>query len=122
MQKVKRKVSPFVSPFLIHHYSMNSCSMWISNYKKSTYKLNYVGKLDTHSTQQTIHRLPTLQRLCPPISMSRAAVPPTNGTADPYGPVQGTRGWVRQRNGWFTCLGRWQETHQKKEKNMVRQP
>ena len=49
MQKVKRYVlyvglTFFVLPFLIHHYSMNSCSMWSSNYKKSTYKLNYVGK------------------------------------------------------------------------------
>ena len=41
-------------------------SMWSSNYKKSTYKLNYVGKLaNTESNQQMIHRRPTLQRLCP---------------------------------------------------------
>jgi len=33
--------------------------------------------------------------------MGRAAVPPTNCTAAPYGPVQGARGWVWWRNGWF---------------------
>ena len=56
----------FFHLFLIHHYSMNSCIMWSSKYKKSTYKLNYVGKLEnTQSNQQMIHRRPTLQRLCP---------------------------------------------------------
>ena len=69
-KNVKQNVSPPISHFLrdakcwnnfshifflfsIHHYSMNSCSMWSSDYKKSTYKLNYVGKLEnTHSNQQ----------------------------------------------------------------------
>jgi hypothetical protein len=33
-------------------------------YKKSTYKLNYVGKLEKH-TPKMIHWSPILQRLCP---------------------------------------------------------
>ena len=45
--------------------------------------------------------------------MGRAAVPPTNNAADPYGPAQGTRGWVWRRDGWFACLGLRKETHQK---------
>ena len=46
--------------------------------------------------------------------MGRATVPPTNGAADPYGPAQGSHGWVWRRDGWFTCLGRRKETHKKK--------
>ena len=46
--------------------------------------------------------------------MGRAAVPPTNGAAAPYGAVQGTRGWVWWRNGWFAYLCRQKEMHQKK--------
>jgi hypothetical protein len=47
--------------------------------------------------------------------MGRAAVPPTNGAADPYGPAQGARGWVWPRGNWFACLGRQKETHKKIE-------
>jgi hypothetical protein len=91
------------------------------NYKKSTYKLNYVGKLEKHTPQTpkiTKNDPPTPYppTALPPISMGRAAVPPTNGAADPYGPAQGARGWVWQRNGWFACLGRQKETHQKTER------
>ncbi len=64
-------------------------------------------------TQPRIHQRHILQRLCPPISMGRAAVPPTNGAADLYGPAQGARGWAWWRNGWFACLRRQKETHQK---------
>ena len=37
------------------------------NYKKSTSKLNYVGKLEKHTlgSPKMIHRRPILQRLCP---------------------------------------------------------
>ena len=63
-----------------------------------------------------ILRRPTLQRLCPPISMGRAAVPPTNGAANPYGPAQGPCGMIWRRNGWFACLGYRKETHQKTER------
>ena len=62
-----------------------------------------------------IRQRPILQRLCPPISMGRAAVPLTNGATDPYGPAQGARGWVWRRGGWFACLGRRKETHKKIE-------
>ena len=55
----------------------------------------------TTRTPKMIRRRPTLQRLCPPISMGSAAVPPTNGAANPYGPAQGARGWV----WWRACLG-----------------
>jgi hypothetical protein len=57
-------------------------------------------------TPKMIRRRPTLQRLCPPISMGSTVVPPTNGAADPYGPAQGACGWVWRRDGWFACLGR----------------
>ena len=63
-----------------------------------------------------ICRRPTLQRLCTLISMGRAAVPPTNGAADPYGPAQGACGWVWRRDGWFAYLGCQKETHQKTER------
>ncbi len=59
-----------------------------------------------------IRQRPILLRLCPPISMSRAAVPPTNCAAGPYGPAQGVYGWVWR---WFACLGRQKETHKKIE-------
>ena len=96
--------------------------MWSSNYKKSTYKLNYVGKLaNTQSNQQMIHRRPTLQRFLTPISMGRAVVPRTNGAANPYGPAQDARCQVWRRNGRFACLEHQQETH-KKERNIVHWP
>ena len=93
------------------------------NYKKSTYKLNNVGKLEnTHrkhrKSPKMIHRRPILQRLSP-ISMGRAAVPPANGAADPYGPAQGARGWVWRRNVWGACLGRQKQTHQQSERHIV---
>ena len=91
------------------------------------YKLNYVGKLEKHTQGTPIlitkndppASYPPVA--LPPISMGRAAVPPTNVAAAPYGPVQGARGWVWWRNGWFAYLGRQKETH-KKKRNMVRQP
>ena len=55
----------------------------------------------------------------PPISMGRAAVPPTNGVADPYGPVQGARGWVWRRDSWFACMGCQKVTHQKQRDGQV---
>ena len=58
-------------------------------------------KIHNSRTPKMICRSPTLQRLCPPISMKRAAMRPTNGATDPYGPVQGAPGWVWWRNGWF---------------------
>jgi hypothetical protein len=79
-----------------------------------TTKINVQAENTTKNTKK-IRRRPTLQQLCPSISMGRAAVPPTNGAADPYGPAQGSRGWVWRRDGWFACLGRWKETHQKTE-------
>ena len=67
------------------------------------------GKLEKHNQEHQklfASARPILQRLCPPISMGRAAVPPTDGAADPYGPAQGARGWFWRRDGWFACLGR----------------
>ena len=79
-------------------------------YKKSTYKLNYVGKLEKH-TQGTPKitkndpPAPYPPEALPPISMGRAAVPPANGAMANHGPAQGVRGWVWRRNVWFACLG-----------------
>ncbi len=36
--------------------------------------------------------------------------------AAPYGPMQGTRHWVRRRRCWYPCLGRRNATHRKIEK------
>ena len=79
-------------------------------YKKSTYKLNYVSKLEKHTPGTPkitkIHPpAPFPPVALPPISMGRAAVPPTNGSAAPDGPARGARGWVWWRNGWFAYLG-----------------
>ena len=63
------------------------------------------------------HRRPTLQRFSTPISIGRAAVPPTNGAANPYGPAQDAHCRVWRRYDWFACLGRRKETHKKKEKH-----
>jgi hypothetical protein len=71
------------------------------------------GRKTQPRTPKMIRQGIILQRFCPPISMGRAAVPPTDGAADPYGPEQGPRGWVWWRDGWFACLGRQKETHQK---------
>jgi hypothetical protein len=79
-----------------------------------TTKINVQAKNTTKNTKK-IRRRPTLQRLCPPISMGRAAVPPINDAADPYGPLQGAHGWVWRCDGWFACLGRQKETHRKTE-------
>ena len=96
-------------------------------YKKSTYKLNYVGKLEKHTPgtpkiTKNDPPAPYPPAALPPISMGRAAVPPANGAAAHHGPVQGASGWVWWRNGLFAYLGHQKETHQKKERNMVCQP
>jgi hypothetical protein len=47
--------------------------------------------------------------------MGSTPVPPTNGTAAPYGPTQGACGWVWRHDGWFACLGSQMKTHKKRE-------
>jgi len=76
-----------------------------------TTKINIKAKTQPRTPKRSAGALPSSQRLCPPISMGRAAVPPTNGKADPYGLAQGAHGWVWRRNGWFACFGRRKETH-----------
>ncbi len=47
------------------------------------------------------------------LSMGRAAVLPTHGAATSYKLAQGVRDQVRQRHGWFPCLGSQCKPHQK---------
>ncbi len=74
---------------------------------------------DTPTTQLHKHTttkeplLPTLQRLFPSLSMSRAVVPPTHGTAASYKLTQGGRHQVWRRCCWFPCLERQHKPHQK---------
>ena len=91
------------------------------NYKKPTYKLNYVGKLEKHTPQKPkITKNDPLEpyppAALPPMIMGRAVVPPPNGSAAPYGPTQGDCGWVWWRNVWFACLGHQKDTHKKIER------
>ena len=45
--------------------------------------------------------------------MVTAATTADLGSADPYGLIQGARGWVWRRDGWFACLGGEIRPHQK---------
>ncbi len=78
--------------------------------------------LQTHNPQHTTQNnqnkpLPPYPPVAlPSLSMSRAAVPTTNGASTPHGPMQGACHWVRQRGCWFPCLGHQCKPHQNIER------
>ncbi len=47
---------------------------------------------------------------------------PVDGATAPYGPMQGVRGRVWQRDGWFTCYVGEMKTHQKNREIKVYWP
>ncbi len=70
-------------------------------------------KHNTHNNQNELPP-PYPPLAMPSLSMGRLLAPPTNGTAAPYGPMQGTRGRVWRQDSWFACLGGKIKMHQKK--------
>ena len=73
------------------------------------------------ATQQTHNNkneppLPYPPVALPSLSMGRLAAPPNHGAAASYRLMQGARHRVWRRHGWFACLGRQKETHQKIER------
>jgi hypothetical protein len=66
----------------------------------------------THNPQPTTHNSqhqdepppPYPPAALPAISMETAATAPALGSATPYGPTQGARGWILRRNGWMVRL------------------
>jgi hypothetical protein len=72
----------------------------------------------THNTQQPTRWAvpPYPKRLCPLLSMGRAAAPPNHGAAAPQCRTQGASHRACARCRWFACLGGRNERHRKIER------
>jgi hypothetical protein len=66
----------------------------------------------THNNQNELPP-PYPPAALPSLSIGRAVAPPNLGAATPQGSTASAWWRVRDRHGWFPCLGHWNATHQK---------